>query len=182
MPLTLLFTLLVLVLGVFTCQAADIKLKNGNDCGSGYKKITTLEECRASVLVTGVSYAEYWTEVKSKKFPKGCYMRKNNKRVYFNKHSRGKASKKVKQVCVSSAGFAQGGLLMVGDSDVERWPAAFTPTSQYPSIYNVGYGTITLSLTLSLTLTLTQNLTITLTLTPTNPNPDPNPILTPVCS
>ena len=109
-------------------------------------------------------------------------MRKNNKRVYFNKHSRGKASKKVKQVCVSSAGFAQGGLLMVGDSDVERWPAAFTPTSQYPSIYNVGYGTITLSLTLSLTLTLTQNLTITLTLTPTNPNPDPNPILTPVCS
>mmetsp|Transcript_54867 Transcript_54867/g.145446 ORF Transcript_54867/g.145446 Transcript_54867/m.145446 type:complete len:387 (+) Transcript_54867:169-1329(+) len=114
----------------------------GNTCPAGSTKLTSIATCIAGMHAAGVDADSYNDDENDADWPSGCYLCSSvpgcTNGVWFNAHPTGRANGGASPVCASAAYMPPraGGVLFVGDSDIDYWPRP----PPFAESYNVGVG------------------------------------------
>lgn len=126
-----------------TAPPTEVGLIAGNDCASGYTKVTTEIECRVALRLGGYLGEDFQGSESDASWPSGCYQCQGvaecGNGIWFNSHATGASNGAAKSLCVSTTnGFTQNNMVFDGDSDIDYMPAEWA--TLYPASYNVGVG------------------------------------------
>jgi len=139
-------TTVLLLLAPLSVSGLSAVLGTDNTCPSNFTTIDSEAACRAALQVLGIDGYEYNGDEPGgadESWPKGCYhcdgVNGCTDGVWFNAAAAGSDNGGANVICVSESAAGQlteGGVLFVGDSDVDIWPTE----ENWPDSYNVGVG------------------------------------------